>query len=99
MKPQQYEKAEAELEVIREKGPHPWGKGGFSASPKAIVEKAEREGYSDKQIARKLGLQYAIRGGSNGGEMAEHIHAAEQIARRRAHRKGEYKGDRERERA
>jgi hypothetical protein len=95
MKEEQYNKARAKLEYIRLKGPHPWGKGGFTdESPGEIVAHAEREGYSDKRIAGMLGLQYGIRGGAKGGEMAEKIHSAENMARKKAHEKGEYKGDR-----
>lgn len=91
MKEQQYEKARAKLEEIRIKGPHPWGSGGFSLeTPKQIVEKAEREGYSDKDIERKLGLQYGIRGGRHASSaIAKKIRAAEEIAHSRACEKGE----------
>lgn len=72
---------------------HPWGKGATEKyTAKGLVKHAEKEGYSDKYIAKKL---QAVGNLSGNEELLE----AAGIARAKAHRKGEYKEDRKRLRA
>jgi hypothetical protein len=66
---------------------HPWGKGaGKKYSAEGLVNHAEREGFSDKFIYHKLDAIGKLTGQSKFKEGAR-------IARMRAHRKGEFKGD------
>jgi hypothetical protein len=72
--------------ALQKTNSHPWGKGAENMSPAGLVDKAEAEGISDKRIALKL---QAI---GNINHKAVFKEGAT-IARKRAHRKGEYKND------
>lgn len=78
---------------------HPWGKGAAEKySAVGLVNHAERHGYSDKFIAKKLAAVASLTT-TNAPEASRKFRRASNIARTRAHRKGEYKSDKMRLRA
>lgn len=78
---------------------HPWGKGAVKRfTAKGLVKHAEKKGYSDKYIAKKLAAIASLN--TTDAPMASaKLREASNIARARAHEKCEYKEDRQKMRA